>query len=517
MFIRGIFTSQNAYDNRIYVLISFNLVIEIDLTKEYNKGMFDNLVKTFIQENNSNPANKEKDKNKVKANGLSSNINNINPPYTITKCEYYEKTFKVIEYSVLTFNNSQTNFITGWKMPNDEIILLMHIAYMEKNKFICIVLNNGLIRLFNYSSYQIESEYKTSYGNIMSISFSDDGCLMGLGVEDDNVYIIDMLMKKVLFCLEGHHNYVSDIVFSLQKTQEEIPTKNKTFLKQISYDTIITVKTINNMQLFSNTTKNEFLKCWEDDNNDNTDKLTNKNRTDSIMNQKDIRYQQYDIYTCGLDGFICSWKIEVISQFNQFDNNETDIVDEKNKDERTKKHNYQEKILLKPYENIKNSPIYIEKINKQPSLPIVKMIKIDTVIGTISKRNVQSSNVTLNFYFGTKEKTASTIMKNNSGNGIKLRNSGIQKDKLLNNSNQSNNSTVIKNTFDSTGNSIPLNKDLKTKMDILNKTSVKIKDVYSKTFNNQNFNLTITSSINNNSPTKAYNLTNNGNKKRSLD
>lgn len=326
-----------------------------------------------------------------------------------------------------------------------------------------------------------------------------------------------MLMKKVLFCLEGHHNYVSDIVFSLQKTQEEIPTKNKTFLKQISYDTIITVKTINNMHLFSNTTKNEFLKCWEDYNNDNTDKLTNKNRTESIMNQKDIRYQQYDIYTCGLDGFICSWKIEVISQLNQFDNNETEIVDEKNKEDQTKKHNYKEKILLKPYEHIKNSPIYIEKINKQPSLPIVKMIKIDTVIGTISKRNVQSSNVTLNFYFGTKEKAASSIMKNNSGNMIKLRNSGMQKDKLLNNSNQSNNSTVIKNTFDSNGNSIPLKKDLKTKMDILNKTSVKIKDVYSKTFNNQNFNITITSSINNNSPTKAYNLTNNGNKKRSLD
>ena len=56
------------------------------------------------------------------------------------------------------------------------------------------------------------------------MEYSNDGKLLGLGAESDEVYIIDAETNSYLYCFEGHKNYISSIIFDepLSNEQDQI-------------------------------------------------------------------------------------------------------------------------------------------------------------------------------------------------------------------------------------------------------------------------------------------------------
>jgi hypothetical protein len=69
------------------------------------------------------------------------------------------------------------------------------------------------VKIFHYESKIQIAEFKCNYGNFITIEYSSDGKLLGLGSECDEAYIIDAETHNYLYCFEGHKNFVSSIKF----------------------------------------------------------------------------------------------------------------------------------------------------------------------------------------------------------------------------------------------------------------------------------------------------------------
>ena len=87
--------------------------------------------------------------------------------------------------------------------------------------FIAISFHLGKLKLFHFESKALIAEFKSSFGNIITLDYSADGKLLGVGTESDEAFIIEADSNSFIYCLEGHKNFVSSIIFDEQLQNDE--------------------------------------------------------------------------------------------------------------------------------------------------------------------------------------------------------------------------------------------------------------------------------------------------------
>ncbi len=93
--------------------------------------------------------------------------------------------------------------------------------YVFSTSQVAISFQLGKLKIFQFDTKALISEYKSSFGNFIALNYSPDGRLLGVGTESDEAFIIDSESNNFLYCLEGHKNYVSSIIFEEQLINDE--------------------------------------------------------------------------------------------------------------------------------------------------------------------------------------------------------------------------------------------------------------------------------------------------------
>jgi hypothetical protein len=265
-------------------------------------------------------------------------------------------------------------------------------------------------------------EYKTRYGNIISLEYSEDGNLLGFGTESDEVFIIDPSIGKVLFYFEGHRNYITTIIFQ-EVTEDENENEDKI---EPSTERLDSVENIN----FNSTYKpnplsnkeisfDEFFKvCLDTDEKIDIKQLrrqrTSVKNTNNLL-QEEVKFSKtYDVFTSGLDGQLGVWRIEhfmdeeasLIQRLNQ-----NNISNTLKSSSTAVKYEYPPSIILIPNESIK---IFASSLTKICKGPVIQLIICQNTIAFYSKRNSLGSYCSLAFFTESPAKENKVIDKSQS-------------------------------------------------------------------------------------------------------
>jgi WD40 repeat protein len=334
-------------------------------------------------------------------------INNLK----IIEFEYY-KDYKIAFSYLLYKNESYLSLLTFSQINEKEEEI--HYFSVYKNKYLILVLNRGKVILISLENYKILSIYKSNFGLITSISFSNDGNLLGLGAQDNNAYIIDLNNRNIISCLEGHSNYISKMIFELQEDN------NNKYL--YSKDEQINVNLVRNKKnIFQKTNKEFILEKWGNSLKEQlNDKRMNYRKMSTVKITNHNSFKIYDIFTCGLDGKIGSYRIEYyennclenkseiksMAQENNTDNissskimTNKNINNNNNNNPNTKKLYYLNKlIMLNPPENDEYDKTHFIFMNNIINEPIIDFFKNDLLFVIASKVNILGSEIKLIFF-----------------------------------------------------------------------------------------------------------------------
>lgn len=401
--IKDIFFPQCEYKTKIiYVLLSNNHLLKLNYTKQTNNNSI--ILNVLLNPNEIESTKKEKD---------SNNIQIID--YTVTQINYTKESKVFFSHEIFTFHNVvDTNieisyFFNSKGIKGYETKLLT----IYKNLFIALALNNGTVYLLNLlqNPNQVVAIYKSSYGSCTSLSFSKDGGLLGISTEDNNAYIIDIPSKKVIACLTGHHNYITNILFELQiKPGLKHRTSTTSNLLSIQKDSTAKPKT-----KFISREPKSIVDQWAEELTKIAKDVDIHNiySTNTIKKNEPVSSKVYDIYTSGQDGFICSFRVEncdsELNPFGRVVQNEGACEEEDQKNIPTSRGNQESKMLERANvvpveieycglqllnENDDNYdtiiPCFINKVYKQP---IVFFYKDEKSICVIGKKNSLGNSV----------------------------------------------------------------------------------------------------------------------------
>ena len=341
----------------------------------------------------------------------------------IIEFEYYKDSKIAFSY-LLYKNESYLSLLTFSQIKEKEEEI--HYFSVYKNKYLILVLNRGKVILISLENYKILSIYKSNFGLITSITFSNDGNLLGLGAQDNNAYIIDLNNRNIISCLEGHGNYISKMIFELQEDNN-----NNNYL--YSKDEQINVNLVRNKKnIFQKTTKELILEKWGNSLKEQlNDKIIKYRKMSTVKIPNHNSFKIYDIFTCGLDGKIGSYRIEYyennclenkneiksITQENNT-NNISKIMKNKNinnnNNQNTKKLYYLNKlIMLNPPENDEYDKTHFIFMNNIINEPIIDFFKNDLLFVIASKVNILGSEIKL-IFFQCEEKIENNSNESNS-------------------------------------------------------------------------------------------------------
>jgi hypothetical protein len=338
--------------------------------------------------------------------------------------------------------------------------------------FIAISFHLGKLNLFHFESKALISEFRSSFGNIITLNYSSDGKLLGVGTESDEAFVIEAETNSFLYCLEGHKNFVSSIFFQEQTQNEEdqldaIGEEQKNLLNSSHLDTIT--------EYNSNTSSNNYLRQSTSTNfgglgfsaginyyKQSTRKISNLELLDNlkeeaellgsmpsfqsrVFNPKGLKRTRsvsthsnpinnniyndnnnfvnnnnnneckeciiYDIYTAGYDGYLGVWRIEYYYDPES-------LVLSKQLAElslNSKDANIVRKVTSpKPtlLSNISEKNVYYTDFVKIQNVPIFTLKMIDNILVLISKRNNTGSSVFVKFFHGMVPSDEPVIGKN---------------------------------------------------------------------------------------------------------
>ena len=398
-FICGIFEGFNSLVNpyynlsvHIYVVVNDSILIEINIHNP--EPNLENILINFLVKNKT-----EGQMKMTKYDIISKNTNSGSSNYTLLAHEN-SKNLK----SVWKFSDKIICLKIRPKSPNKSNDNSYQNSFMTNNH-VAISFHGGKLKVFHYESRILVNEYKTNYGNIISMEYSPDGKLLGLGTESDNVYILDAEYGNLLYCLEGHMNYVTSLVFS-EVNEEESQDKNLLESKlNDSHDNLaflsLNTQKHNNL-LNKQLSVNEFSSLFDDsDELENTVdiKRLRKLRT-SVKNLIDVNEMDnistYDLYTAGLDGYLAVWRIEYF--YDEGFNAKNYFPVPKQKDSiQTIRIDQPVIINLSPYET---NIIFHSDMKKIRNSPISQFHFYDNTIVCVSKRNIFEKQYQLNFFSG---------------------------------------------------------------------------------------------------------------------
>ena len=330
----------------------------------------------------------------------------------------------------------------------------------------------GKLNLFHFESKALISEFRSSFGNIITLNYSSDGKLLGVGTESDEAFVIEAETNSFLYCLEGHKNFVSSIFFQEQRQNEEdqldaICEEQKNLLNSSHLDTIAeynsnpssnnyqrqststnfgglgfsagnnyhkqSTRRISNFELLENLKEEAELlgsatnfqsrvfdpkglkrtRSFITHTNPINNNINNDNN--NFVNNNNINECKeciiYDIYTAGYDGFLGVWRIEYYYDPES-------LVLAKQLAELSlnpKDSNILRKVTSpKPtlLSNISEKNVYYTDFVKIQNVPIFTLKMIDNILVLISKRNNTGSSVFVKFFHGTVPVDEPVIGKN---------------------------------------------------------------------------------------------------------
>ena len=492
IYIKNCFIQNNNPDNFIYILLSNNMIIQIDYTKNCNEN--NNLIKKIFESKINYKSHSKKSK------GEEITIKN----FILTEYEYHKNKEK-LSYFLYKFQNQTSNIIFCITFPNinenDEILFFS----IYKNKYLVLALNRGIVRLISLETFKILSQYKSNFGEISSISFSFDGNLLGIGAQDNNGYIINLNSLNIISCLEGHENYISKMIFESQHLENNNIQFNSNDIMINRSNSI----NINKKTKFQKVDKEKIIKHWKNTQKRDSNEKRNIYRKMSTMkniNQNPLD-KIYDIYTCGLDGKIGSYRIEYFHNNNINENNYEHNISNNNEDEdgsvptsrdneeyiqnknnihHFSKKNYELKdfiYLNPPKNNDEYEKAHFDFMNPIINEPIIDFLKINLFSIIACKVNINGTEIKLILFDGENENE--NLNNNNIENKNLLNNKFNYKNNKIdynnnNNNNTNNNSTRNFNSnliFNKTNNNNETSISLiASQVDELNKTSVKPKE-----------------------------------------
>ncbi len=347
----------------------------------------------------------------------------------IVKYEYVNKLIdqKIVQNYYCLFNNDDTkNPKSIWKF-NDKIITLKfrlkftntinkkYLEIYENNNHLAISFAGGRLKIFHYETKSLISEFKSNYGNIISLEYSLDGKVLGLGCEDDNVYIIDAELNTLLYCLDGHKNYITSIIFEEQLVGDD-ETIDKSQMNSIEgiYDKLETYKSEKGIFNSNQTT----TKINPVNNKEiSLDDLTQiVNEIDEVINI-DIRRSRtsinpnipiqgfrlsttYDVYTASLDGHLGIWRIEYFYDEGIINEKNYNFINIQSLNNREVSLIKLEQPKIEYLSNIENNKIYFTNMVKIKNAQLNYLTMIDNILIYISKRNSLGSSLYLCIYHG---------------------------------------------------------------------------------------------------------------------
>ena len=468
------------------------MIIQIDYTKNCNEN--NNLIKKIFESKINYKSHSKKSK------GEEITIKN----FILTEYEYHKNKEK-LSYFLYKFQNQTSNIIFCITFPNinenDEILFFS----IYKNKYLVLALNRGIVRLISLETFKILSQYKSNFGEISSISFSFDGNLLGIGAQDNNGYIINLNSLNIISCLEGHENYISKMIFESQHLENNNIQFNSNDIMINRSNSI----NINKKTKFQKVDKEKIIKHWKNTQKRDSNEKRNIYRKMSTMkniNQNPLD-KIYDIYTCGLDGKIGSYRIEYFHNNNINENNYEHNISNNNEDEdgsvptsrdneeyiqnknnihHFSKKNYELKdfiYLNPPKNNDEYEKAHFDFMNPIINEPIIDFLKINLFSIIACKVNINGTEIKLILFDGENENE--NLNNNNIENKNLFNNKFNYKNNKIdynnnNNNNTNNNSTRNFNSnliFNKTNNNNETSISLiASQVDELNKTSVKPKE-----------------------------------------
>jgi hypothetical protein len=364
---------KNEKISTVILILNDYVMVEIDINKQ--DFINESLITNFIFKNKADPKNK------------------------FLKFEVGD----VYSYSVfLSFDDSR-NPKAIWKF-NEKIVCLklrpkaavnLNTTQNTTGNHIAISYDNNKLKVFHFETKALVAEFQSHFGNIISINYSDDGKLLAAGTESDNIFIINAEFNKVIFCLEGHKNYVTSVLFEEIKFDEgDMSTLDmgKSEYTSLNKNTMV-VKELN-LDDFSKLVLND------DSTGDLDVKKLRRNRTtgrNSICIEEEYKeITVYDVYTSSLDGQIGIWRVEFfhndeVNPKNYFsyplnkDSSQLIKVDKPASD------------YLTPSPDIK---LYHSSMAKFQNSPINHLFKFENLFVYLAKRNTSGSSVYLRFYLG---------------------------------------------------------------------------------------------------------------------
>jgi hypothetical protein len=367
--------------------------------------------------------------------------------------EYTKKNKIDYNYSLL-INSEDKSAKYLWKF-NEKIIKCTQKPSKQPdiNMQMALSFSGGYLRLFNLITYIMTFEYKTRYGNIISLEYSEDSNLLGIGTESDEVFILDPNLGKVLYYFEGHRNYITSIVFQEVAEEEnekiEPSTERLDTGENINFSSTNKPYTLSNKEIYLD----EFFKlCIDKDEKIDVKQLRRQRTSVKNLNnlQDEIKFSKtYDVFTSGLDGQLAIWRIEYFideEKLNSQKSNEINIskiLKSPNPTSNSLRYEAPSTIFLLPNESIKVFPSGLTKICKGP---VIQLIICQNTIAYYSKRNSLGSYCSLAFF------TECTAKENIIDDKLQSTSKSCKKDSLFEEKNSYKTSSTNDNIYKSSAN-----------------------------------------------------------------
>jgi hypothetical protein len=381
--VTNVFYGINDRNNCIMLVLNDCVIFEIDINR--TDFIADSIVSNFIFKNKTDAKNKKNFKFEYNNNYFYSVFQNYDEnsnPKTIWK--FYDK--------IVTMKFRP-------KIANNE---LTKTEGLFKGNHLAISFDGGRLKVFHFETKAMVADFKTHFGNILGIGYTDDGKVMGLGTESDNVFIVDAEFNKLIYCLEGHKNYINTIIFQeLFYIDEDDMGYASPYKNTKSEKNLITLKT--NIPINRELALEEFASLVLTDTNEDLDlRQLRRNRTVINPNQNALQDELqfssvYDVYTAGFDGQVGIWRIEYF--YNEGERNELNYMSYPiNKDSnQVVKLDTPSITNLIPNNDIR---VYYSSMVQVINAPLGCIHLIDNVLVYISRRNTIGSSVYLRFYTG---------------------------------------------------------------------------------------------------------------------
>jgi WD40 repeat protein len=113
-------------------------------------------------------------------------------------------------------NSNNNNPLTRWQLTSCDSHSLSGInefSFSPCGQYIAVACQDGSLRLFNYKEMSFRSSMKSYFGGLLCISWSQDGCYIATGGEDDLITIFSFHENRVACRCRGHSSWVNSVHF----------------------------------------------------------------------------------------------------------------------------------------------------------------------------------------------------------------------------------------------------------------------------------------------------------------